>query len=102
MSECRIAPSQRCFQTRHFKLDTHNIHSLERGGKSISTLGDVSVEVSQELPPGGGVPGEDGLAEVTHVRLQRHVRHQQPVGVTRKVISQEGSVSGRQLRARQG
>lgn len=65
-------------------------------------LGDVSVEVSQELPPGGGVPREDGLAEVTHVRLQRHIRHQQSVRVTWEVVSQDGSVSGRQLRARQG
>lgn len=53
-----------------------------------ATLSDVSVEVSQELPPGGGVAGEDSLAEVTHVRLQRHIRHQQPVGVTRAAIGQ--------------
>lgn len=45
----------------------------------VCSLGDVHVEVSQELPLGGRVPREDGVAELTHLGLQLQLGQESPI-----------------------
>ena len=64
-------------------------------------LGDVRVEVSQELSPGGRVSGEDGVAKLAHLGLQLHFGHERPA---QRLAVQQGVVrpSQRSYRLRGG
>ena len=66
----------------------------------MSLLGDVRVEVSQELSPGGRVSGEDGVTELAHLGLQLHFGHERPTTVAQLLASEEGVVSPSQRTCR--
>lgn len=45
--------------------------------------------MAEELSPGGGVSREHGVAELTHLRVQRDAGHQHPAGLAQHLTGQE-------------